>query len=107
MNSRSSSPARRAFTSAVRACAVFEKTGGELLSSPRTAYARPGGPRLRLCRTGGACVPSPSGRNPLALCRRNAPVALGPAPRSRLPPRPLTQSQSKREEALKREAWSH
>src|SRR5262249_12656244 len=52
----------------------------ELLSSYWATCSRPGCPRLRLYRTGCARVPGPSGRDHLALCRRNDPVALYPPP---------------------------
>ena len=74
-------PSTRAPNLGVKVSAGCEKTGGELLSSYRAACSRPGGSRLRFCRTGGPRGPGPSGRNHPALCRRNGPVALCPAPR--------------------------
>src|SRR5262245_51567092 len=81
-----SARARLGSSGAGSVSAAFDKTGGELLSAHRPADARPGGPRRRLWRPGGVGGPSPSGRAPLALGRRNAPVALCPAPRGLVAP---------------------
>jgi len=70
-------------------------------------------PRVCLCRTRGARVSGPPGRDGLALCRRNEPGALGAAPswlvapaqRYRLPPRPMSQRPIQHAAALSRPAW--